>query len=340
VAPKVSIITTTYNHELYIGSCVESVLEQTDPDWEQIILDDGSTDRTRQMVERYKDPRVRYVFQENQGIEALAANYNRALALASGDLIAILEGDDTWPADKLTTMVPVFENPEIVLAFGDARDLGENGSTFEARSRTGRSRARLPKSVFFNDPVRSATAHLLSHDGQAFIPPSTAMVRRQALASIGGFQQAPGASPVDVPTFARLSLVGKFHYIPKLLGYRRRHMKSATVQFLEGMTNTVRRYALEAAADPSMRLSAGERQSVEKSWQSVPFSAEFWLGRICLVNRQTKEARRHFAAAMGARDARLVLSSLLGWALSWLNSDMEGLARRMGMFTLSPDGKV
>ena len=332
--PLISIITTTYNHEGFIDACIQSVLAQTYGRWEQIILDDGSTDGTGRIIERYTDPRIRYVRQDNRGIEALAESYNYALSLSKGELVAILEGDDTWPVDKLAMMVPVFQDPNIVLAFGEAHDMNEQGIVEERRSKTGRQRALLPRSIFFNDPVHSATAHLLTHSGQTFIPPSTAVIRRDALEAIGGFQQAPGPCPVDVPTFARLSLIGKFHYLPKLLGYRRRHMNSATFQFLETMANATREFALEAAADPLLGLTPIERKSVEDSWQSVPFVAEFWIGRICLFNRQPKEARRHFAAAMAAHDLRLVLSSVMGWGLSWLNSDMEGLARLMGRYTL------
>jgi hypothetical protein len=336
--PTLSIITTTYNHGRYIGSCIESVLAQTFGDWEQIILDDGSTDATGDVVRRYGDSRIRYVYQENRGIEALAENYNRSLSLARGSLIAILEGDDTWPANKLASMVPVFEDPEIVLAFGDAQDVDENGPMPERRSRTGRHRARLPRSVFFNDPIGASTAHLLSLNGQTFIPPSTVVIRRDALRSIGGFWQAPGACPVDVPTIVGLSVVGKFHYLPKVMGYRRRHMNSATNQFLETMPSAVRNFAIDAAANPHFGLTPDQRKSVVESWQSAPFFAEFWLGRICLVNRQARAARRHFAAAMEGRNFGLTLASLVGWGLSWLNSDMEGLARLMGRFALS-DGK-
>jgi glycosyltransferase involved in cell wall biosynthesis len=331
------VITPAHNHESFIDSCIQSVLRQTYPRWEQIIVDDGSADRTREIVRRYTDSRIRLIEQTHRGMEALAATYNLALAEAKGNLIAILEGDDTWPEDKLSIMVSAFRDPEIVLAFGEVQNMDENGVETKGSSRTSRQRARLPHSVLFNDPVRSSTYHLLTISGQTFIAPSTVLVRREALDAIGGFQDVPGVCPVDVPTFARLSLMGKFHYFPKLLGYRRHHLRSATVQYLDTLTRTARGFALTASADPQFGLTLAERKSVEQSWRAVPFAAQFWQGRICLIKGQREEARKHFAEAMKTREFLLVFASVVGWGLSWLHCNMEGLARLAGRPTLVAD---
>src|ERR1700690_1726677 len=116
--PLVSVVTPTYNHERFIGPCIESLLGQSYPDWEQIIIDDGSTDDTGKIVSTYRDSRIRYHSQANQGPFELAKTYNRALALARGELIAILEGDDYWPANKLATLIPAFQDEAVVLAYG------------------------------------------------------------------------------------------------------------------------------------------------------------------------------------------------------------------------------
>jgi glycosyltransferase involved in cell wall biosynthesis len=334
VSSLVSIITPTYNHERFIGGCVESVLSQSYGNWEQIIIDDGSTDNTGKIVARYKDPRIRYFSQENQGIGALAANYNRALSFSRGSLVAILEGDDSWPADKLSTMAPIFQDPDVILAFGQAYETNENGVLAERLSRTNQARPHLPRSILFNEPVGSTTPYLLSAPGQTLIPPSTVVIRREALESIGGFQYVPGNSPVDVPTFARLSLTGRFHYFDRFLGYHRYHFNSATVQFLDTMTSAAWNFALASAADPAFGLTATQRKTVEESWQAVPFATEFCRGRICLIKGQTRQARRHFATALGAKDSYVVLASAMGWVFSWLRVDMEWVARLVRRPTL------
>ncbi len=103
--PLVSIITPTYNHEKFIGTCIESVLKQTYQNWEMIIIDDGSTDKTGVVVAKYDDDRIKYVKQENLGIWKLSETYNKALDMSMGDLVAILEGDDAWPNFKLEEQV-------------------------------------------------------------------------------------------------------------------------------------------------------------------------------------------------------------------------------------------
>jgi len=115
--PLVSILTPTYNHEQFIGSCIESVLRQTYTNWEQLIVDDSSSDRTMEAVQQYSDPRILSWVNTHRGIEGLAHTYNDALTKSKGELIAILEGDDLWPTDKLSFLVPVFSNPNVILAY-------------------------------------------------------------------------------------------------------------------------------------------------------------------------------------------------------------------------------
>ena len=107
---KVSVIIPTYNCAQYLTAAVKSVLEQTYTNYEIILVDDGSTDNTRQVLEPYWD-KVNYVYQDNQGV---AAARNRGLELATGELIAFLDHDDLYLPDKLALQVKCFEeNPNI-----------------------------------------------------------------------------------------------------------------------------------------------------------------------------------------------------------------------------------
>ncbi|MGP4038863.1 glycosyltransferase family 2 protein [Gracilibacillus sp. D59] len=97
----VSVITPTYNSETYIRDTIESVREQTYPHWEMIIVDDGSTDNTISIIEKYQneDNRIRLIpLKKNQGA---AVARNKAMKNAQGRYIAFLDSDDQWLPEKL-----------------------------------------------------------------------------------------------------------------------------------------------------------------------------------------------------------------------------------------------
>ena len=98
---KVSVIIPAYNGDRYIGDALESVLAQTYPHYEIIVVDDGSTDNTSQIVQAYGD-RVNYIYQENQGV---AAARNQGIRVSTGEYIAFLDQDDFFLANKLSEQV-------------------------------------------------------------------------------------------------------------------------------------------------------------------------------------------------------------------------------------------
>lgn len=91
--PEVSVIIPCYNHGHYLPHAVNSVLAQTFTDWEAIIVDDGSTDNTREVAAQFTDERVRYVHQENRG---LSGARNTGIRAAQGAYLAFLDADDEW----------------------------------------------------------------------------------------------------------------------------------------------------------------------------------------------------------------------------------------------------
>jgi glycosyltransferase involved in cell wall biosynthesis len=333
--PLISILTPAFNHEQFIAPCIDSVLAQDYPNWEQIIIDDGSTDRTAMVAAGYTDPRIRCVRQDHQGPEKLADTYNRALQFATGDIVAILEGDDMWPPDKLSAILAPFANPHVVLVFGDARDVDALGNQGRRTPRDDKQRRILPRSILHNDPVGAATAYLLTAAGQTLIPPSTVAVRRQALQAIRGFQGGTGLCPTDIPTFVRLSREGIFCYIPQILGFRRRHIASATLTYIESMPASAMAFAMASLSNPLWELTEDQRLEIQRSWQTMERQAQFTSGRTCLVNGDWSNARRNFQRAMYVREYRMLIAAGLGWLLSWLHLDLEHLFRAAGRVALT-----
>lgn len=110
---KFSIVIPSYNHEKYIGRCIDSVLNQTYHDFELIIIDDGSKDDSYKIISNYTDCRIKHFRQNNQGAHN---TINRGLEMAQGEYLAILNSDDEFHPERLEKCLQVFErNPDVGL---------------------------------------------------------------------------------------------------------------------------------------------------------------------------------------------------------------------------------
>ena len=108
--PLISVVIPTYNCDRYIVQAVESVLIQKDCQYEVVVIDDGSTDYTQDVLESYRD-RIRYIKQVNQGV---AAARNHGIAEARGNLVAFLDADDYFLPGKLAAQAAIFaRNPDL-----------------------------------------------------------------------------------------------------------------------------------------------------------------------------------------------------------------------------------
>ena len=326
VQPAVSIITPTFNHAEVICECIDSVLTQSREDWEMIIVDDGSTDRTSEVVDTYQDPRIRYVRQENIGVGRLKETYDTALNMAQGSVIGILEGDDYWPSDKLAVQVPDFDNPNVVLSSG-----------FTQIVRAGKTEGRTPASIpqadaAFNRPVGRAALSMMQPDNLTFTFPVSTMIRASTLRKIGGFQQPPYLPLVDFPTFLRLSLEGEFRFHDRVLGYWRRHSQSVTQGNLSSILENAYRYSFEFIRLYRDRIPATDQEldELENAWDEVAAMRCVLRGRL-LSKTDRKEAARAFNEALlfrqGSKSASIVKVAA---SLSALGLPVEGIYRVLG----------
>lgn len=124
--PLISVIIPAYNGARYIAVAVESVLNQTYTNWEIIVINDGSTDSTSQVLQPYLD-RIRYIERENQGV---AAARNRGIEESQGELVAFLDQDDFFLPDKLTAQVALWNSsPSLGIINSGWRLVNEQGET-------------------------------------------------------------------------------------------------------------------------------------------------------------------------------------------------------------------
>lgn len=171
VEPKVSVIIPVYNSEKFVEETIKSVLNQSYESFEIIIVDDGSADRSAEIIRTFDDPRITYVYQENQGRSKAR---NRGISLAKGKYIAFLDSDDVWLSRHLEIEVEILKSiPEACAVYSNVWYIGEDGkplfrdSSWEPRKYSG-------------TPLRNLVE-------RNFIQFSSSIVKKQLLMEIGLF---------------------------------------------------------------------------------------------------------------------------------------------------------
>ena len=327
MTPKISIITPTHNRERYLPQCLESVRAQTFGDWEQIVIDDGSTDSTPDIMARWKDERVQYVRQECRGVLRLPETNNHALGRARAPLIAFLEDDDYWHPEMLATQFEAMRDPEVVLAFAEIAVIV--GDSVQPALPSG---GKWKQSWRTNNPPGSALTPLLSFYG-GMPHPATWLIRRQALDSIGGVPQPQTPAPVDLTMMLNLSLKGRFAYTNRVLAYWRKHPNQATNVLSAAIWSGGADYAesfyeaLPQALKANLGIRAG---ALRRRLGQVRAFGHFRQGRCSLLERRWPEARGQFARAFSGGSAYVKAASAAGICASWLGTDLEPVARCLG----------
>ena len=139
--PKVEVIIPAYNAARYLPIAIESVIAQTFEDWRIVLVDDGSTDDTAEVVEPYRQrlgDKLLYIYQPNGGLPAAR---NTAIRNSTGEFLALLDADDIWLPNRLADSLRSFEGrPELGLTYGFISRVGPDGTvidTFAERQRNG-----------------------------------------------------------------------------------------------------------------------------------------------------------------------------------------------------------
>jgi len=146
----VSVIVPAYNVGLYIEDCIKSILAQTYNDWELIIVNDGSTDNTVELVSKFiqADSRISFIHQQNAGVSAAR---NTGLCAAQGEWVAFLDGDDMWEPEFLAETVAAKEKSKAGVVYCGYNRLYSNGFVREYRFNYPSGVLILPRS---QEPVR------------------------------------------------------------------------------------------------------------------------------------------------------------------------------------------
>jgi len=203
--PKVSVIIPAYNDACYLGEAIQSVLDQTYPNFEVIVVNDASIDHTHEVVNQFSDPRLKYIVHDKNRM--LAATRNTGIRASDGEIIALLDADDMFHPQKLLTHVEFLEkHPEVNVTYNARFNFrGSAKVTFEL--------SRPPLVLGLSDLVL----------GFPFAP-SDMVLRRTSAFEVGLFDESYTAFSEDLDFNCRLALAGcRFAGLNRALNYRRFH---------------------------------------------------------------------------------------------------------------------
>jgi glycosyltransferase involved in cell wall biosynthesis len=186
--PLVSTIIPTFNRAQLVRHAVRSALAQSYARHEVLVIDNGSSDDTRAVLEREFSGRIRYILKPHGGV---SSGRNRGLAEARGDLICFLDSDDEWHVDKVALQVSYLEaHPDLGMVMTDYMWVTPKGQVIRIQHR----RAALPRDGhILDDVLRDPT-----------IVPSTAMIRRSVYDAIGGFDESLDTAE-DIDFYLRIA---------------------------------------------------------------------------------------------------------------------------------------
>lgn len=211
--PLVSVVMTTYNHAEFLPTAIASIFKQHFADFELIIINDGSSDTTQELLSCYKDPRLKiYHNLSNQGAPAAA---NQGISLAQGKLIARMDSDDIALPERLGKQVAFLEaHPNVGVLGTERYILKPNQKVYTAYTPV-----RQPHSLI-------AWRVML---GQPFCHP-TLMLRRDVLDAVGGYDETMVYGDEDADLYVRLLGKTVFRNLPEPLLVYRQHANSLTAQ--------------------------------------------------------------------------------------------------------------
>jgi len=208
---RITAIIPTFNSERYICDTVESVLAQTWPVHEVIVVDDGSTDATEQLLARYAG-RIRYIRQTNAGPPRAR---NTGLAYATGDWIALLDSDDLWVRTKIEQQIKYLEShPACALVYTDMKTFDDSGI--------------IEESVKVSRNLTLPSGHIFPQMfAETLFQTSAVLIRRSCLDGVGGFDETLRMGD-DYELFLRIARHFELGYVDAPLVLYRQHPTQGT----------------------------------------------------------------------------------------------------------------
>jgi glycosyltransferase involved in cell wall biosynthesis len=277
--PTVDVIIPAYNAAKYLPFAIESVMVQTFDDWRILLVDDGSTDDTAEVVAPYRErlgDKLKYIKQANGGLPAAR---NAAIRNSSAEFLALLDADDIWLPNRLHESLRSFEGrPQVGLSYGYNTRVGPDGAvidTFASRQRNGEG--WIAPYIYMR---------------KVYLPCPTITFRRQCVEEVGLFDETMRATE-DRDMWLRIALRYEVALVPHVIAHYRTSPDSMTT-------------------DPERMLRA-QIQFIEKHYGSKGCGRLARRVALSTIYKQRAEAlslRRKYGAALGSSLHALALYPL------------------------------
>jgi len=273
--PLVSVVMPVYNAEAFLAESIESVLAQNYRHFELVVVDDGSTDRSAEIVNGFRDGRIRYYRQQNGGVSKAR---NKGVQLSQAGLIAFLDSDDCWHPDKLEKQVNYLQSHN---------EVGGVYCWFQVFS-PGKPR-RICVLHVNNNPYG------IISDGYGLLPSAT-LLRRDVFEKSGGFdEEFVGSEFEDLELTVRLSEIASFGCVSEpLTVYRSPERKvgiadrEASARYLHNRGLYLQKCLARYQHDPAVTRALNHR--LVGHWSD--------LGKAMLIDGQTSEGRKFLLKAI------------------------------------------
>jgi glycosyltransferase involved in cell wall biosynthesis len=271
-APTVTCVVIVYNGEAYLDEAIRSVIQQSSPDWQLIIADDGSSDASREIARRHAgvDSRIRLITHPDGGNHGMSATRNLGLSESRGDFVGFLDADDVWEATKIEEQLELFaQHPDVAMVYGRTLIWHSWDTT-------------APEDCFYDlgvQPNRVHTPPVLFRNllRNVYQTPTTcnALMRRSAIADVGGFDESFAAMFEDQLFFAKILLHFPVFVSARCWAKYRQHNASTSVMSAEAggdlatqiaYLERIRHYVREQRRCPSVhrRVGLGDLVAVER----------------------------------------------------------------------------
>jgi len=276
--PKVSVVIPTYNYGKYIEKAIDSVLAQTYKDFEIIVVDDGSTDNTREIIETKYEDKVRYFYQENKGAPAAR---NRGIEKSKGEYLVFLDADDYLAPSSLEDRVSILEcDGDFAWVYSKWQYVDTNGNV--------QNKAFCKAPFAFRKKLRGHVFREMLCG--TLINTSAVLIRKSSVIEVGGFDECLTAFQ-DYDLWLRVSLRHNVEYVDKVLAYVGLHEGS--------ISSTQPAYPARAIINRKIEEKYGDYlKDLGGTWRKIKAAEHNYWGSLFLGKGELNQALRHFKSSI------------------------------------------